>query len=155
VITHPYEGGHPDHDACAFVAAQSRDRFTLVEFASYNAFGHEFLVPGPGPRVAGVEEKSRNRAPGTRGAGRGTAAPQSELVITLTASERQNKRTMMACYETQVDVLAYFSAEVERFRIAPAYDFTSPPHDGPLNYEKWEWPMTGEEWRRLAAAALR
>ena len=41
VITHPYEGGHPDHDACAFAARaavrHSANKAKLMEFTSYHA----------------------------------------------------------------------------------------------------------------------
>ena len=31
------------------------------------------------------------------------------------------------------------------FRPLAAYDYTRPPHEGLLNYEAWEWPMTGAQ----------
>src|SRR5688572_21700004 len=38
VLTHAYEGGHPDHDACAFaVHAAARGSRKIVEFACYHA----------------------------------------------------------------------------------------------------------------------
>ena len=41
ILTHPYEGGHPDHDACAFAARAalllSRWQPVLGEFTSYHA----------------------------------------------------------------------------------------------------------------------
>jgi N-acetylglucosamine malate deacetylase 2 len=44
--------------------------------------------------------------------------------------------------------------DVERFRPAPVYSFTEPPHPGKLFYENFDWGMTAERWRRLAAEAL-
>ena len=51
LLTHPYEGGHPDHDACAFVAHAAarlcRKKLTLAEFS--------LLPPRPGrPDYIGV-----------------------------------------------------------------------------------------------------
>jgi len=43
---------------------------------------------------------------------------------------------------------------MERFRAAPVYDFTQAPHPGKLFYENFDWGMTGERWRDLAAEAL-
>lgn len=129
VITHAYEGGHPDHDACAFIAAaalrQARHRCALIEMPVYNSFGQEFI-----------------------------GATADDLMIALTPEEQEKKRRMIACFESQAEALAIFSCEVERFRRAPHYDFTAPPHDGPLHYEQWGWPMNGAEWRRLAARSL-
>ncbi len=46
---------------------------------------------------------------------------------------------MLACFRTQAAILSHFDRQAERFRPAPAYDFTAPPHPGPLNYEDWGW----------------
>jgi hypothetical protein len=27
----------------------------------------------------------------------------------------------------------------------PEYDYARPPHEGVLNYEAWQWPMTGKQ----------
>ena len=45
--------------------------------------------------------------------------------------------------------------DVERFRLAPRYDFTQPPHAGDLHYEQFGWELTPQRWRSLAAAALK
>ena len=134
VLTHAYEGGHPDHDATAFAvhAAAGRCRLPplLLEMTGYHAAadggmttGH-FLPNGPEP-----------------------------LRCELDASERARKRTMLDCFTTQRRTLAAFGTEVESFRLAPAYDFARPPHDGPLHYDRFDWGMTGQRWRDLAAAA--
>ena len=46
---------------------------------------------------------------------------------------------------------AKFPIEMERFRVAPCYDFSRPPHAGPLWYEILGFSMGGEMWRRAAA----
>ena len=127
VLTHPYEGGHPDHDAAAFVAAHSGR--PVLEFASYHAASAGGMRTGaflPGPEA---------------------------LKLVLTPEERARKRAMLAAFATQSATLAPFGTEHELFRPAPAYDFTGPPHGGTLHYEHYDWGMTGARWRGLAAEA--
>ena len=62
---------------------------------------------------------------------------------------------MISCFASQLHMLRNFPVDVERFRPAPAYDFTSAPHPGRLYYENFDWGVTGERWRRLAEEALR
>jgi N-acetylglucosamine malate deacetylase 2 len=140
VITHAYEGGHPDHDAVACAAhAASRileragqRRPALVEMALYHGLGNAFVA---GTFIALWE-----------------AEPVASFALDPEA--RDLKRRMLACHRSQRAVLAPFGVEIERFRRAPGYDFRLPPHPGTLNYERHDWGMTGERWRALARAAL-
>jgi LmbE family N-acetylglucosaminyl deacetylase len=130
VITHAYEGGHPDHDATAFAVHAASGQRPVLEFAGYHADAAGALVTGrflPGPEP---------------------------LVVTLTDAERARKRAMLDCFATQAAILGAFDAGTESFRAAPAYDFTAPPVAGRLNYEWWGWAMTGARWRELAREAL-
>jgi hypothetical protein len=61
---------------------------------------------------------------------------------------------MIDCFATQRWLLEQFDLAVERFRLAPAYDFLQPPHPGELHYETLGWGITGEDWRRETADAL-
>ncbi len=129
VLTHPYEGGHPDHDAAAFIAARSG--CPVLEFASYHA------APEGGMRA-------------------GSFLPGPEPVrFLLTPEEQARKRAMLAAFATQAATLAPFGTEAELFRAAPNYDFTRPPHEGTLHYDQYDWGMTGVRWRALAAEADR
>jgi N-acetylglucosamine malate deacetylase 2 len=135
VVTHPYEGGHPDHDSLAFAvraAARLMDNPPeIVEMSSYHA-GAQGMATGRFLSHPEVEE--------TR--------------LELTAGERALKERMLAAFETQSDILkSFLPPGDEVFRPAPAYDFTRPPHEGPLQYELSGFPMTGERWRELARAA--
>jgi len=38
---------------------------------------------------------------------------------------------------------------VERYRWAPQYDFTAPPHEGRLYYENYPWGVKGARFREL------
>jgi LmbE family N-acetylglucosaminyl deacetylase len=140
VITHPYEGGHPDHDAASLVAHAAieilqrdhEDVPELLELTSYHARAGkcetgEFL---------GVKGRS-----------------EGELKIVLSPQDRIRKERMLDCYNSQRLVLQSLRSYVERLRIGPAYDFTQPPHAGKLWYECLQWPMTGGRWRQLAARA--
>jgi len=76
------------------------------------------------------------------------------LTFDLTAGQQEFKRSLMSCFHTQQHVLAGFGLKHERFRLAPEYDFTRPPHDGVLYYEQYSWGMNGETWRQNAKEAL-
>lgn len=128
VITHAYEGGHPDHDATAFAVHRAAREMgvSVIEFAGYRAgLDGETVIQRflPGP---------------------------PETLVRLDPGEAAHKRVMYDAHKSQANVLSRFSASVERFRCAPDYDFSQPPHSGPLNYENWGWEMTGERWRELA-----
>ncbi len=128
IITHAYEGGHPDHDATA-LAAHLAAPGRIIEFPGYHAAPDGTFTTGrflPGPHAT---------------------------TVALTPSEQARKRAMFACFRTQAEVLAAFGTAAEAFRPARP-DFRNPPHPGALNYERWGWKMTGARWRALAAPLL-
>ncbi len=137
LITHPYEGGHPDHDSAAVIARMAISLFDgknkplLLEMTSYHArdgrcVTGEFLHPGS----------------------------SADLPFELSHADRERKRKMMAAYASQRLVLEKFPIDRERLRLAPDYNFSEPPHEGKLWYECMNWPMIGSHWRELATAAL-
>ena len=136
ILTHSYEGGHPDHDAAAVVAqlAASRGRLALpiIEMTSYHARN--------GRCVTGEFLPSKSR---------GEAAP--EIVIELSESDRDRKQKMLKAHASQQCVLENLPTDRERLRLSPGYDFSQLPHPGKLWYECLGWPMTGSLWRELAA----
>ena len=137
VITHPYEGGHPDHDstaasvhaACAILRADSERVPRIAEFASYYA----------GPDGLEVER---------------FLGETSTDDFLLSESERERKLEIFKCYESQAHVLQAFPCRREPVRWAPRYNFSLPPHAGKLNYEQFDWGVDGETWRKLARGAL-
>jgi len=136
IVTHAYEGGHPDHDAASLVAriastCEGRRPPLLLEMASYHA--------QEGRRVTGTFLENGVRP---------------ELVLELSPRDRERKRRMMDAYRSQRPVLEGFPIDSERLRPAPEYDFSRPPHPGKLWYESMGWDLTGRAWRELAAAAL-
>ncbi|MFN2564587.1 MAG: PIG-L deacetylase family protein [Gemmatimonadaceae bacterium] len=139
VLTHPYEGGHTDHDATAFAVHLAcgvlrRDGVPapiVLELTSYHNRGGrrvhaDFLPFWPVP---------------TR---RVDLPPEAQML----------KARMFRYFTTQQKVLSAFPLNVERFRIAPRYIFTVPPHEGPLDYERYCTTITGAEWRANAEKAL-
>jgi N-acetylglucosamine malate deacetylase 2 len=134
LITHPYEGGHPDHDSASLIArlaasqpAESQPE--ILDMTSYHARDGqcatgEFLNP------------------------------TSEIIVEFSNADQSRKRKMLEAYASQRLVLESFGTDRERFRTAPEYDFSQPPHEGKLWYECMGWPMTGAQWRELAMAAV-
>ena len=153
VLTHAYEGGHPDHDAAAFVA---RAACALVPGVPlWEMTGYHAAAASGEPNVTGsvggiAIETGRFLAP---------AAPMArapEIAITLDAQASQLKRRMLDCFASQRDVLRMIAPDLaaERFRPAPHYDFRAPPHAGRLLYESQDWiRCDGARWRALAEEA--
>jgi LmbE family N-acetylglucosaminyl deacetylase len=144
IITHAYEGGHPDHDAAALVARlssqilrQNGNAPDVLEMTSYHS--------AEGKRVAG-QFLTPLRVLG------GNVEPAVRLK--LSADERTRKARMLGCYVSQWHVLCDFPLEPEQLRPAPFYDFTQPPHQGLLWYESLHWPLSGSRWRELAGQIL-
>ena len=132
VIAHPYEGGHPDHDAACWIAHAAAARLSLpvLEMASYHA------APGGG-RDSGFLAHA-------------CLPPDHAAVeVRLGSAERDRRRAMLDAFVSQQATLHGFPETTETFRLAPPYDFAQPPHDGTLHYERHDWGMTGERWRSL------
>jgi LmbE family N-acetylglucosaminyl deacetylase len=140
VMTHPYEGGHPDHDATALA----------VHAASFLLREEGFPAPMP------VEMTSYHLAGGRMVFGDFLPAAGAGPVETflLDTAEQDRKQRMLQCYTTQYRTLTEFPLDTERFRTAPSYDFLEPPHPGILAYETYMWRMDGAGWRRAAGRAL-
>jgi LmbE family N-acetylglucosaminyl deacetylase len=137
VLTVPYEGGHPDHDATAFAVHQAVGKLdawarpAIVEMLSYHHANGRCEMK----RFLGEEESEVLRIP-------------------LSEEDRIFKRKLFECFRTQQRVLCWFQTEVEKFRLAPSYDFNRAPHEGKLYYEMFPWGMDGERWRTLALKAM-
>jgi LmbE family N-acetylglucosaminyl deacetylase len=142
VVTHAYEGGHPDHDATALAVRAAAELIRrgrrdhppeIVEMA--------FLHARPGGEETVVQE----------------FLPPTDAVraLELSAGERALKERMLDCFATPDDVLPRFRPPVrEVFRPAPRFDFSRPPHEGRLLYEIRGLPIDGARWRDLARDAV-
>ncbi|MBV8205566.1 MAG: PIG-L family deacetylase [Acidobacteria bacterium] len=124
LLTLAYEGGHPDHDSCCFLAAQLARELAVPawEFPLYHR------------STDGLGVKQEFAQPGDQ-----------EFVLHATAGEQEVKKQMLAAYASQGDILAHFGVELERVRPLAGYDFSRPPLPGVLNYEAWQWQITGAE----------
>ena len=141
VLTHSYEGGHPDHDA---VACAVQGALELVERGG-----------GDVPHL--LEMAYYHGANGTPTCGRFvTREGRIEYAVVLSTEVHDRKVAMLDSFVTQRDVLAGFPCDVERYREGGEYDFGVPPHPGELHYERMGWAV-GTSWRervRRAAVAL-
>lgn len=128
ILTHAYEGGHPDHDATAFAVSVAA------------------RIAGAG--VVELASSHRGRVGVAAGHFLGASA---DLAL---EADRDLRRRLLACHRTQAAALAPFlDLDVERFRIAPRYDFARAPHDGPVHYEAFDCGITAARFRALATAA--
>jgi len=124
LLTHAYEGGHPDHDACCFVTYQAAQRLGLPAW--------EMPLYRRDPEGNVVQQKFIHEKAG-------------EVTIEAGAAEQQRKQRMIQAYRSQQEIISGFDTSLERMRPLCSYDFTRPPHAGKLNYEHWGWEMTGEQ----------
>jgi LmbE family N-acetylglucosaminyl deacetylase len=132
LVIHAYEGGHPDHDAAAFVGRAAFQLLeqppALYEMTSYHA-------RGPGLAV-----------------GEFLPSAMTITLLKLDGAERELKHRMIECHQSQRETLAGFGVKDEPFRPAPPADFSRPPHAGELYHERMGW-MSGADLRALLAAA--
>ncbi len=134
VLTHPYEGGHPDHDTAAFIVQHALARLDAAsvragEFASYHQRDGRFV------RAAFLPNGP------------------TQSVLWLDATERRVKSAMIDCYPSQADILRPFPLDAERFRPTPTYDFTRPP-TAEVHYESFGWGLTWADWRAAVAGSV-
>ena len=124
-VTHAYEGGHPDHDACSYLAFRAGDHLKLPvwEMPLYH-------------RAHGAPERQQ------------FIAGDPDIVLTPTDTEYDRKRRMAGAYVSQGEVIRAFPGRNEIFRRQPRYQYSQPPHTGTLNYEAWQWPITGHDVSR-------
>jgi len=124
LLTHAYEGGHPDHDACCFVASIVARRCDLPvwEMPLYRRDAEGKVVQQRFIHLTG-----------------------REVTIEASAAEQQRKQRMLQAYRSQHEIISAFDSALERLRPLHSYDFTKPPHAGKLNYEEWGWGMTAKQ----------
>lgn len=130
VLTHAYEGGHPDHDACALacqvaVNGVRREEAPLYHAAHGTLVAGEFIDDGPPQRIQALQPE-----------------------------EQVRKLHMFAQFPSQGHVFERFPLDRETWRIAPDYDFLAPPHPGTLYYETRDLGYTWPQWRDLARQFL-
>lgn len=133
LVAPAFEGGHPDHDSCnllAFVCG-ARAGLPVWEVPLYHRSVDGKLVNQQFREMIGAER-----------------------TLTPTPEEWEHKLRMFGVYESQREVLQNFLAQVEVVRPLASYDYEAPPHAGVLNYEAWQWGMTGSEVARAFSLHL-
>jgi LmbE family N-acetylglucosaminyl deacetylase len=126
LATLAYEGGHPDHDSCNLLASELGKAYGI---AVWEAPLYHRL---PGDETGHVVQDfvERNGA---------------EEFVMGQPEELERKRAMCAAYPSQGNFLGTFQLEREVVRPLHTYDYTQPAHEGRLNYEAWQWNMTGQQ----------
>lgn len=138
VLTHPYEGGHPDHDATAFATHAALRLLRRSGFKPPAVF--EIALHPAGDGTARVLDFLPSDATET-------------TTLMLDKKARDLKRRMFECLTIQPEALRQSPLGPERFRTPPEYDFASPPNRGRLNYEKFDSGVSGDEWQSLVRQA--
>lgn len=117
IVTSAYEGGHPDHDSCSFIA---------------------FSV-GASSQIPVWEIPLYHRSPSGELVYQSFADPNgSEIRLVPKQSETAAKSGMLRQYRSQRDLQLFASAPVEYVRPQKAYDYSQPPSHV-INYEVWRW----------------
>ena len=136
VITHAYEGGHPDHDACALAVQLACSRIAAaggaaplrLEFGGYHSRGGTLAVNCFWPH-----DRSEER------------------VVSLSWRERRRKVKAMREFRTQSFIMRAFPPQLESYREAPSYDFFAAPPPGEWFYDRYDWPLKGRNWLEQVA----
>jgi LmbE family N-acetylglucosaminyl deacetylase len=123
LLTLSYEGGHPDHDSCNFITAQ------IVREQHLPAW--EMPIE---PLFKKVERRWQTFL----------SPAQPAVVLHPTSAEIERKRRALNAYASQGSFDGIASVD-ETFRPLPEYDYTQRPHHDVLNYESWQWSMTGDQ----------
>lgn len=139
VITHPYEGGHPDHDATCF--------------ATHHAL---WLLEQDGePVPTHVEMTSYFCRYGERVVSEFAQGLDGAVSLLLEDADRVWKKELYGCFESQKDLLNSFPMEVERFRLVTGYDFSQLPQVPEIFYDRHELGTRSYQWLKLSRAAIK
>ena len=137
VVTHAYEGGHPDHDAVAF-AVQAAKRLLQLRGRALT------VVEMPLYRLDDEDGFSTSFAVATPGA----------IDYKVAGPELDRKKAMIAAHASQQQMLSLFDPAREQFRPAPDHDFTALPNGGRLLYERMPWGIERAIFPRQVAEAM-
>ena len=138
VLTNPYEGGDPDHDATAFATHAALRLLRQSGFKSPSVF-EIALYPTPGENERVLDFLPSDAAEIT--------------TLLLDKKARDLKRQMFACFTTRPNLKRENSFSRERFRRPPRYNFTAAPNGGKLNYQRVAAGVECDEWQDLVRKA--
>lgn len=139
IVSHTYEGGHIDHDACSFIAMHVGEVLSLkrFEFPMYwlDASGQAVLQVFRHGKPGGMEEDVTEWH--------------------LSEAEIECKQKMMAEYRTQKGTVSTFTPVLERFRRATSDRLTfSAAQCRDYLYQNQPPRFYHTRWHRLSAKAL-
>ena len=137
VFTHPYEGGHLDHDACACAVSLACLRMerrglrppAVLEMAFYHESEHGLVTQ------------------------RFCEASEADVMIPFDQAESLARDEMLGAHATQTAILGLFREPLARLRPAPPYDFRRPPNRGHIFYHRFIEDVTPADWLEAAHAA--
>lgn len=138
VLTHPYEGGHPDHDATAFATHAALRLLRINGFKPPSVFEIALRPSRDGSK------RVLDFLP---------SAAAEITTLLLDEKARELKRQMFACFTTRPDLQREASFNRERFRRPPRYDFAAPPKGANQNYESLGAAVNVAEWQALVREA--
>jgi LmbE family N-acetylglucosaminyl deacetylase len=139
VVTHPYEGGHPDHDATAFAT------HAALRLMKENGFRPPVVFEMALHPSTDFKAKLPEFLPGSE---------RETTTLLLDDRAQRLKQRLYACFETQRSSLELSPLGPERFRQPVVYDFSAPPSGGRLYYENFDWAPRSDQWQTLASEAL-
>ena len=128
LVSHAFEGGHIDHDACYFLARQLALSFGLPMFI--------FPLYWKSAQGQDVFQQFRGNRDG-------------EFALQLSSHELQVKRRMFREYRTQQRLTAVFSPETERFCYLGQTEDPAPHWSG-YHFENRAVPYKTESFMQLA-----
>jgi LmbE family N-acetylglucosaminyl deacetylase len=105
MVSHAFEGGHIDHDACSFLANHAASSCGLRHL--------EFPLYWKGANGQDVFQEFRE-------------VQGDEVCLDLSEAEITVKKKMLGEYKSQGEIVATFSLSAERFRGARSYDYVHP-----------------------------
>ena len=137
VFTHPYEGGHLDHDACACAVDLACKRMehrglrppAVVEMAFYHESEHGLVTQ----RFMDEDER--------------------DVRIDFNQAESMVRDEMLGAHASQTAILGLFREPLARLRPAPYYDFRRPPNRGHIFYQRFIEDVTPADWLAAVHAA--
>jgi N-acetylglucosamine malate deacetylase 2 len=119
IVSHAFEGGHIDHDACHVLAARAAQLFELP-FVEFPLYWRDEQGPDVFQQFRGNLEE--------------------EIILQLSQEEVSVKQRMLAEYHSQASLAAVFNTEVERFR---------PASNEPITTAPWRNYAFENRWRQL------
>ncbi len=137
VFTHPYEGGHLDHDACACAVSLACLRMerrglrppAVMEMAFYHESEHGLVTQ------------------------RFCEESEADVAIAFDQAESLARDEMLGAHASQTAILSLFREPLARLRPAPVYDFRRPPNRGHIFYHRFIEDVTPADWLEAAHAA--